>query len=228
MNINSFDLYKSAEWKALDKINRSQIILVAEGVKQIGSILWRGGSNYSYYYNIMVEANLEVCLTKLGITWWLNPIPCLEGQNSIFFDISTNDTRKKFFKQLLYYYEESMIDHETFLEVYLSYLDTPNCCIKETLSDKNKSVGSVPNFFQEIKDLSSKGLPYPDVFNYLPPNYTPCSISCSESIEKLSKWKDIVNSVDKDAGDALSNFNKNFSFSSFKGILGGTSSLDSL
>lgn len=96
-------------------------------------------------------------------------------------------------------------------------LGYPECCTKEyvkertpeqKIAQKNGQRHLSYRFGQELDSKIKSEGSYPDIFDYRPPSFTPCSINCSEATKVLSSWKDAVETLDPEAAKELVYFNR--------------------
>lgn len=195
------NLYKSNEWKSLDKVDRAQLLLVIEGLKK-GTII---GGNYTSFMDILKKTGLDY---KSNFDKrLLHPV----------FEIAKPEVLAEKTHRLL-----SLPKYATSFDYYRvigDFLGYPECCIKEYSRERTpaeKEAGRIPGkrhltyrFGQELDNAIKSGGKYPDVFDYVPPSFTPCSINCPEATKTLASWKDAIETLDPEAGKELVYFNRN-------------------
>jgi hypothetical protein len=193
------DLYQSEEWKSLNKLDRAQLLLVIEGLKK-GSII---GGNWTSFMEVLKKTGLEYRLNTNKFL--LNPVVVvakiedLQEQNKQYLNLPNNANENDFHK------------------ISGWFLGYPKCCteeyVKERTSEQKIAEEKGPRYLsylfgQELEHLIKTEGSYPRVFDYRPPSFTPCGINCLESIELLSSWKEAINCLDPEAGNALKYFNR--------------------
>lgn len=96
-------------------------------------------------------------------------------------------------------------------------LGYPACCtaeyVKERTPEQKKAARNRKHhltyrFGQELTDLIQTQGSYPEVFDYRPPSFTPCSITCAEAINVLTSWKEAFDTLDPEAGQEIVHFNR--------------------
>lgn len=195
------NLYKSKEWKDLDKVGRAQLLLVNEGLKK-GTII---GGNYTSFMDILKKTGLDY--KSVFDKRLLYPV----------FEIAKPEVlAEKTHKLLALPKDCTSLD---FYNVIGDFLGYPECCIREYSRERTpaeKEAVKIPGkrhltyrFGQELeKAIKSEGK-YPDVFDYVPPSFTPCSIDCPEATKTLASWKDAIETLDPEAAKELVYFNRN-------------------
>jgi hypothetical protein len=96
-------------------------------------------------------------------------------------------------------------------------LGYPVCCTEEYVKKRTseqviaKMKGYNHLSYKFGKELDAKinaEGSYPDIFDYRPPSFTPCSINCPEATKVLSSWKDAIETLDPEAGKEIVYFNR--------------------
>lgn len=195
------DIYKSDDWKSLDKTDRAQLLLVMEGVKR-GAMI-RG--NYTSFMRILEKAGLDYELNSDKYS--LRPV---------FTVGKTEDIKEGGRKDLMLPKNAKAGESHKINGWFLSY---SACCteqyIKKGISIK-KEIELYKSgkdhlsckFGREISGQMEKEGSYSEIFNYLVPSFTPCGIDCEESKKLLTKWKDVLEANDPEAAKELVRFNK--------------------
>lgn len=211
------EFYKSDLWKSIDPSDRAHIILVAERAKPAAhcSFLKLKGVKE------IVEKELNIYIT--------NPrgrINFYPGSNKLALpnNVVTVCASKKIFD--IY---EKLTDNiqlgQKFQEMEGKLLGYPPCCRREYLNPtyRKKYNDWILKFFRrpytfEIECVQTllDGKEIPEVFLYLMPSQTPCSINCGTSISLLSKWKSIIEKYDPEAAATIREFNERCDLNKFK------------
>lgn len=188
------NLYKSKEWKSLIESARAQLLLVIEGLKK-GTII---DADMTPLLKILKNTGLDYQLNSnsydsFPVVRVAKPHD-LQQLNSNILAISNHGNGNNY--------------HRVIGE-FLSY---PKCCIEEYVKDPTleEKKAAKPGkrylsyrFGRELTDLINRKGSYPDVFDYRPQSFTPCSINCEESIGLLSKWKNALETYDPKAARVL-------------------------
>jgi hypothetical protein len=99
---------------------------------------------------------------------------------------------------------------------YGLFLGYPRCCIEEywkprtpeQITAKKKGMYHLGyRFGQELTELIEREGMYPDIFDYMPPAFTPCSVNCPETITMLTRYKEALIRLDPEAAQGLAEFN---------------------
>lgn len=183
-------LYESSEWKSIDGVDRAQLLLVIEGLKRGTTI----NGNWTTLIDILNRTNLSFELNNpndiLRPVFTIAKQKILEERNQRFLQLKDTITNRDWYK----------IDGWFF-----SY---PDCCVEEysrkrtPLEKEQKTKGARHlsyTFGRELDELIKSSGNYPEIFDFKPPTFTPCSINCPSAIETLTIWKDAIESQDPDA-----------------------------
>lgn len=190
-------VYKSEEWKKMYPLDRSQILLVAEGLKPATTI---GDKTHTYY-------TMLHCLKELGLT---HTEPSFTRKGNYTIDVyKEGKTIEDLTRKLL----DPNLNFENLWRAYGEFYGYPDCCITRYSNavlqrPDEKSIDYVV-FEKEKEDLKKEKEGYPDVLDYRAPSMTPCSVYCQNSLKLLSSWKEALEKYDQGAAEALKFFNKN-------------------
>ena len=192
-------LYLCEEWKSLSKLDRAQFLLVVEGLKK-GAII---EENWTSVIDIIKMTGLGYELSKGK--YYLNPVIVvakpedLQEHNRLYLTLPKHATRDDFDK----------------IEGWL--LGYPECCtveyVKERTPEQKRAQRNGQRhlsykFGQELDaQIKAKGS-YPEIFDYRPPSFTPCGIKCPEATRVLTSWKQVIDTLDSEAGKELVYFNR--------------------
>lgn len=193
------NIYKTKEWKSLNEIDRAQLLLVIEGLKK-GTII---GGNWTPFMDILKKTGLEY---KLNTNRYrLNPVAIvakkedLEEATHRILTIPINSNGKEFH------------------EITGWLLGYPECCTEEYLKERTpkQKLAKINgfhylsyNFGKELDNLIKSKGSYPEIFDYVPPSFTPCKIECPQATKILSSWKKAIDTLDPEAGKELVYFNR--------------------
>ncbi len=186
-------VYSLPDWLDLPQLDRAQLILVAEGLKN--GIIIEG--NFTSFKKILLELEVEACLnTDSGL---LRPA----------YVVAKPKALSDFFKDILSVRENG--DGTVFHKIVGGFLDYPDCCIEEYCNpqknlEERKKVSPtrfLANIdYELIKEIESTGR-YPIEFDYCPPSFTPCSLYCESASKILKQWMVIMEAADPVAARSL-------------------------
>lgn len=193
------DLYQSENWKSLDKVSRAQLLLVIEGLKR-GTII---EGNWTSFMDVIKKTGLEYKLNTDNYS--LYPVfnvaaPGVLGEASYRFLTLPDKLQGGEYHRINGW--------------MLSY---PECCTDEYVKkiSPDEKVSRVNGqrhmsyrFGRELTELIRSEWDYPDVFDYTPPSFTPCSVNCVEARAVLRSWKEAINILDPEAAKELVYFNR--------------------
>jgi len=187
------EVYKSPEWQNLNEVDRSQLLMVAEGVKP-GTII---GGDFT---------NFQGILDKLGLEASLNSEP---GQLYPVYKVAKPEVLAQYFREILTIPESSDID--AFHRVNGKFLGYPECCTEEYNNPRKNAEARkkysprkfISNFEYELKKMIDETGTYPEEFDFTPPSFTPCGAHCEAAIAQLRKWKAVVEAGDPKAAREL-------------------------
>ena len=192
-------LFNGPEWKSLDKIDRAQLLLVLEGLKR-GTII---SGNWTSFMDILEKTGL---VYKLNTNQHrLNPVVMVARPENLL----------EYNRRVLTLPENSSRDD--FHEIAGWFLGYPTCCTDEYLkertpeqmkADENGKRHLSYRLGQELDAAIKNGGTYPDVLDYRPPSFTPCTINCPEATKVLASWKEAIDRLDPEAGKELVYFNR--------------------
>lgn len=194
------NMYNSKEWKALNKIDRAQLLLVLEGLKK-GTIVM---GNWTSFRDI---------LNKTGLDYKLNTNKY--RLNPVFVVARPEDLRKATHQYLILPENASRADFHRITGELLGY---PKCCTEEYIKERtteqirderNGKFYLSYNFGKELESKIKSDGTYPEIFDYAPPSFTPCSINCPEAVKMLSSYKEAINTLDPEAAKELIYLNRN-------------------
>ena len=175
-------LYDSSEWKSLDAVERAQLLLVIEGLKR-GAII-RG--NWNGFLDIVRGAGLEYKLeSKPDSAQHIFSV----AKKEVFEEVARRES----------HLENACADDYHRIDGWM--LSYPSCCVEAYISKQSR-------FGHELSDTIKKEGKYPEVFDYLPPPFTPCSLYCKEAITTLTNWKKTLDKNDPQAANELIYFNR--------------------
>jgi len=192
-------LYKSDEWRSLDKIDRAQLLLVIEGLKR-GAIV---GGNRTSFINILDKTGLSYNLNSdkynLDPVFKVSRKKDLKEANSRYICLSNNAGSE---------------DYDIIQGWLLGY---PECCVEEYIRKRtprqieaaSRGQGHLSyRFGQKLWDKINSEGSYPTSLDYRPPSFTPCKVDCPEATRTLSLWKETIEILDPEAGRELVFFNR--------------------
>lgn len=187
--------YNDPSWKSIDPLSRAQLVLVFEGLKP--ATITSG--DYFTLPRIAQAHGLTATLTSpptARYPAWLVADPDAFNTN-IREEIGTMPTGTR-------------RDAELFWHQTGRLLGYPECCIDEYSRERHPDE-QPPLHYQLARDLARyerEGLSVPEVLDYRPPAFTPCSIECPSALETLATWSDAMRTFDPEAAEALATFNK--------------------
>lgn len=193
-------LYQSEDWQSLDKIDRAELLLVIEGLRK-GALV---GGNWTSFMRILEKTGLSY--EEPRIKYRLNPTFYVGKEKDLL------ELKSKFISLP----ENSGI--EDIWRINGEFLSYPSCCIREYSRDRTPEEESAKKqkrtnhlrhrFGRGLDDrIKSEGR-YPDIFDYRPTSFTPCGITCQESIGLLTAWKSAITTLDPQAAEELVLFNR--------------------
>ena len=193
------NIYKSKEWKSLEEIDRAQLLLVIEGLKR-GTII---GGNYTSFMDILKKTGLDYSLTSDKLS--LDPVAIVA---------KSKDLAEATHRYLTLPKNPVGTGYHGVTGWLLGY---PECCTKEYVKERTPEQkiaqrnGQRHLSYRFGKELDSKIRSegsYPDIFDYRPPSFTPCSVNCPEATKVLSSWKEAIETLDPEAAKELVYFNR--------------------
>ena len=193
------NIYKSKEWKSLEEIDRAQLLLVIEGLKR-GTII---GGNYTSFMDILKKTGLDYSLTSDKLS--LDPVAIVA---------KSKDLAEATHRYLTLPKNTVGTGYHGVTGWLLGY---PECCTKEYVKERTPEQkiaqrnGQRHLSYRFGKELDSKIRSegsYPDIFDYRPPSFTPCSVNCPEATKVLSSWKEAIETLDPEAAKELVYFNR--------------------
>ncbi|MAF36788.1 hypothetical protein CL622_06745 [archaeon] len=193
------NLYQSEDWKSLDGVCRAQLLLVIEGLKR-GTVI-RG--NWTSFMDILEKTGLGHEL-ETG-KYLLDPMVVvarqkdLQEQHRRFLALPDNANSNDFDK----------------IEGWL--LGYPKCCTEEYAKDitpeqvlaiQNGQIKLCYTFGRELDAQIRTYGSYPEIFDYRPPSFTPCKMTCPQATKILSSWKQAIDTLDPEASNELVYYNR--------------------
>lgn len=193
------EIYRSPEWKALPKLDRAQLLLVAEGVKP-GAII---GGDFTNFQKIIEQIELDTHLNTEPLD--LEPV----------YEVASPAVLAQRYHELVSLPEKT--PDEEYHRINGRFLGYPACCTEEYITPtKNRETirkqygkkhREMSNFDYEAGQLIKTGQPYPEELDYRPPTYTPCRATCPNALAKLKKWQLVLEQADPEAARWLQRFN---------------------
>jgi len=193
------DLYRSEEWKSLEKIDRAQLLLVIEGLKR-GTIIL---GNWTSFMDILKKTGLRYELNTDKYS--LDPVVVVAKPE----DLAEANRR--------YLTLPEKSNDSEFHKISGWLLGYPECCTEEYVKDRTPEQRKAQRngyqhlsyrFGQELSDQIRSEGSYPEIFDYRPPSFTPCGIECPEARKVLTSWKEAIDTLDPEAGKELVYFNR--------------------
>jgi hypothetical protein len=194
-NPKNMSLYQSEDWLSLDAQSRAELLLVIECVKR--------GATTSLALDPFLRVIRQTPLAYRKIR--------KKGKET---------TLRIGPPHILQQYEQTMDDAKSRDDEHRAsgwFHNYPECCIEQYISpptaqDRKARTSRYRfrswRFGREMEQKILAEGTYPDVFNYRPPAFTPCSIDCEDATTLLQGWKDLLELHDKAAAGALVAFNK--------------------
>ncbi|MFA5829545.1 MAG: hypothetical protein WC843_03555 [Candidatus Gracilibacteria bacterium] len=192
------DVYESPDWKALNGLDRAQLLLVAEGVKP-GTII---GGNHKTFLKLVEKLGLQAIQTNDPHS--LDPI----------YEVASPEIISDCYRSELVLPEGA--NYSESHKINGKFLGYPECCTEEYIhSQKNlkarKSFSPkkiISNFDFELMQLFRSGKSYSEQLDFRPPSFTPCSAHCDNALRLLGQWKKILEKGDPEAAKGLQYFNQ--------------------
>jgi hypothetical protein len=210
-------IYSTRDWTCEDPVDRAQLLLVMERVKPattisffnlpfLESILEKSGlakeSEFSGIYTIAPSdrlndynekhaMNMQKYNTYLARHNLSEGMPC---SRDIYLEL------KRLVKE---------IDQETY-KINGRFYGYPECCIEAytPANNSNPLIQSTnPRFRSRIRKSSHLGASKNPVLNFAPPSFTPCRNDCEHAIGLLTRYMDVLESLDPEAASALFEYN---------------------
>lgn len=203
VEIKHSTVYESQEWKNLSPVERGQLLLVAEGVKD-GCLV---DLDYGTSGKILEDLGLvSELLTEKGD---LKPSYFVASQEKMtevqrrILTIPKDLSEDDFLKQ----YWEIRGEASSF----------PSCCVEEFVEPK-RNLGArklasegkselIANFDFEVEKAAQEGRPVPKELLYAPPDFKPCHIDCENAQSVIQKWKKVIEKADHEAAEAIREHN---------------------
>jgi len=186
-------LYQSDDWKQLEPIDRAQLLLVLEGIKS-GTII---GGNWTSFQRVVKETGLDYSLTSR------------KYDLRLVAAVAKPDVLAEYNQQFL---KPDRMKAEGYHHLTGEFLGFPTCCISEYSRErtpeekqarKKRNHLHTYTFGRELDALIKQEGKYPEVFDYRPPSFTPCTITCENAIAKLTQWKEALDKYDPEAAREL-------------------------
>jgi len=197
------DVYESPEWQSLDEIDRTQLLLVAEGVKP-GTFIYP--EDFGKLPKILKQMGLDY---KLNTDWHKSRDDRYKLNHG--YVVGRPEVLSKYIQQRITVPRVHSIDYGWRIEG--EFLGYPPCCVEEYCNpQKNKvlrtAVGDKfnSNFGFELNKLIEKTGTYPEEFDFCPPSFTPCSPHCEASLKLLHTWMEVLKKGDPKAARVLQLF----------------------
>lgn len=196
-------LYKSEEWKLLDKIGRAQLLLVIEGLKR--------GTSYAFGD----QKSLMEILERTGLGHALSTRDA-QSLDPMMLIARPDDLQERARRQLALPENADIADFSRVDGWVLGY---PGCCVEDYVRKRTpeevKAFRSgkrhlIYNFNRGLEALIKSQGGYSDIFDFRPPHFTPCAIDCPDATKSLTSWKDAIESLDPEAGRELVYANRSF------------------
>lgn len=214
-----YHLYETEEWLSSDHIDRAQLLLVIEGLKDGTTINW---DNQNLLEKIKLEKGLafqkvknfnlyDVAKSqKLLDDWNKN----LKANQKPFYDflelhglkvgMFLNDIKDKKIKEGLNQVSQKCeLNSYRIRGVFYGY---PKCCIDEYIIYKSNP-DTLHKFNSQLEELLDKKEQYNPILKYTPPSFTPCDINCSEAISMLTGYKAALDRLDAKASNVYKVWN---------------------
>jgi hypothetical protein len=191
--MNMPDLYKSEEWKSLDKVDRTQFLLVIEGIKR-GTLI-EGKSSF-----------LKKVFRDKGLEYWTSDERLLYTS----FFVAKPDVLLEMKKKVLE--NPQMVRNSDFQRRTGGWFyGYPDCCIDSftkmlVLKDsesQNENIFLIHKFYKDLETVIKKEGKYPDIFDYRPTVFTPCRMECEEAVKFLKESKQALETLDPEATQEL-------------------------
>lgn len=181
------EIYQSPEWRELPKLDRAQLVLVAEGVKP-GTII---SGNVTSFQKIVEQMGLAT--RRNTESWDLDPV----------YEVASPEVLSERYRELVALPEEASPD--ALHQLNGKFLGYPECCTEEYVNPSGQR--EVSKFEYEATQLIAEDKMYPEELDYRPPAYTPCSATCSHALAALKTWKQLLEQADPEAAQRLQRFN---------------------
>ena len=192
------DLYKNEEWKSLDKVDRTQFLLVIEGIKR-GTLI---EGKPTFLKKIFEDRRLE---------YWTSDERLLYASFFVAKPGVLLEMKRKVLEN-----PQMVRDSDSHSRIAGWFCGYPDCCIDDfvkTLASRkpgseNESV-LIHKFYRELETIIKKEGKYSDIFDYLPTGFTPCRVDCEETVKFLKESKQALETLDPEAAQELIFSNRN-------------------
>lgn len=190
------NLYQNKAWNSLNPLDRAQLLLVIEGLKR-GAII---GGNFTSCLEILKLAGLEYQVNSSKFDLY----PTYEIAKG-------EDLKEAIGRRLVVPYPSIRGEFHEITGWLIGY---PSCCITEYSRRRTpEELRAKPRHLsyklgRELEDRIRRTGEYLDVLDYRPPSFTPCGIECPEATKMLQSYKDALETLDPEAGQALAIFNR--------------------
>lgn len=190
------EVYQSPEWKDLPKLDRAQLLLVAEGAKR-GTFI---SGNFTSFLKVVEKMGLAY--KRNTENWDMEPI----------YEVASPEVLSEFYHKLITLPEKAPEDETHRIQGW--FLGYPECCTEEyidptinrdEITEKHgeKEAEKITNVDYEARQLIESEKPYPKELDYRPPTYTPCSATCPSALSMLRTWKQLLDAADPEAAEQL-------------------------
>ncbi len=191
-------IYQSQDWKSLGHLTRAQLVPVIEGLKPTTIV----PGNWTTFPRVIEESGLDY-----------EPMNDeTQIHNPGFVVGKTEALEKPYGKTLTLPASATFADNDRITGEMLGY---PKCCIDEFIQKTAPPYIQVPQLQEDVltreeftKNWQEVRRTFPEVFDYLPPGYTPCSADCEETRELASSWQKAIMENDPEAGNVLARYNR--------------------
>lgn len=196
--IMSNPLYSTEDWKKLDPTYRFQLMLVLENVKP-GTII---GGDWGPFQRIVRDAGLVYVPTSRKYALRLSA------------RVAHPEVLDAYMGEQLAIAQPTIDQYHRIAGKFLGY---PTCCVEEYVRDrtpeerqamKNGNREHSYTFGRELETCIQETGTYPDVFDYRAPSFTPCSVNCENARALLTTYKNIVETNDPEAAEAILRFHR--------------------
>ena len=202
-NSSMKSIYQSKEWKSLNEYRRAGLLLVIEGLKSGTEMIV--SKNQSGLLDILEETGLSY------VVWSEFPNAPDDVSLLIARPNELNALRDKLsnLSRTDYY--------NNYEKAFGQFFGFPECCIEEFLGPRTKEEEQAKEngqfhlaskYGRELTEQIERDGDYPEVFDYLPGGFIPCSLYCDETTQMLSEWKEALEKYDPGAANALVRCNR--------------------
>jgi hypothetical protein len=200
-------VYESKIWKHISPLDRTHLILVAEGLKPMAYCSFLDIKDVKDYLSSELGILFDEARGRVEFYHMGNYVALPNRTYTIYASEKIRDSHENasFIRRLFY------------TDLTGKFLGYPRCCraeyMKPTVQKKFNDwiISHFPprafTFQIECVQAYLSGETIPEEFWFRMPSQTPCSIHCKSTIRLLKKWKQAIYKYDREAAEALKEFN---------------------